>query len=61
MPDQRRAGPDQRWVCAACGKHTELGADRDDFPDVACVVASVLCEAERGADGLWVPVKEIQT
>jgi hypothetical protein len=56
-----RAGPAQRWVCAACGKTTAPGGDRRDFRDSACFSNAVLCEAEqrRRDDGelAWWPVE----
>lgn len=41
---QNRAGPSERWVCGACGKHTELGGHRYDLRDSSCVTHAVLCE-----------------
>jgi hypothetical protein len=49
------AGPNQRWVCSACGKFTGLGASKYDLRDTACVYWATLCEAEKKDDG-WVAV-----
>jgi hypothetical protein len=48
----QRATPDQRWVCEACGRHTELGARRDSLHDSACVSWAVLCLGDK-VDGKW--------
>lgn len=50
------AGPDERWVCLACGKYTPLGAQRSSFGDTACITHAVRCRGERGTDGRWVAV-----
>ena len=52
----RLALPDQRWVCAACGKHAACGADRDTLGDTSCVMWAVLCKGER-VDSKWVAVE----
>jgi len=54
----QRARPDQRWVCGACGKYTQIGAHRESLRDTSCIMHAVLCQAERGSDGLWKPVDE---
>ena len=55
-----QAAPDQRWVCAACGRHTELGAERYDLKDVSCCMHAVLCHAEKGENGLWRVVEQAE-
>lgn len=55
----KQAAPDQRWVCAACGKTTELGGWKYDFRDVACTLKAVLCHADK-KDGIWLAVEETQ-
>lgn len=39
------AGPDQRWVCGACGKSTPPGTPRTVLKDVSCMMHAVLCHA----------------
>lgn len=52
----QRAGAGERWVCAACGRHSEPGGARIDLGDTSCVIAAVLCKAERDEDGMWITV-----
>jgi hypothetical protein len=53
--------PDQRYVCAACGKTTEPGGARTDLRDTSCVMHAVLCEAEKRDDGKWWAVEDETT
>jgi len=51
-----KAGPDQRWVCGACGRVTEAGATRDTLRDASCMTWGVLCHAMQDVEGRWVAV-----
>jgi hypothetical protein len=53
-----QAGPDERWVCGACGKYTDLGGLRTDLRDSACFLHAVLCEGEKRADGKWHAIQD---
>lgn len=48
-----KAGSDQRWVCTACGKFTELGGDALDLHDTSCVHYAALCHGTREPGQPW--------
>ena len=54
VPKERLTGPDQIWVCAACGRTRE--GDRYDMGDTSCVIHAVLCYKEK-VKGAWKAVK----
>lgn len=52
-----RAGADQRYACAACGKATEPGGARLDLRDVSCALHAVLVHKDK-VDGKWQAVSD---
>lgn len=49
--DDRISGPEEIWVCQACGRTKE--GDRYDFNDISCMLNAVLCKKEK-VDGEYV-------
>lgn len=53
--DDRKSGPDEIWVCQACGRTKE--GDRYALNDISCMLHAVLCKKEK-VDGKWVAVSD---